>query len=165
MRHVLLLLFLLLPGVATAQEAPPPTVKVPAVGDWIGTLEWWDSRGLMEARTDVRLVFGDDNAVTGSWRTPGGASGSILGSFADGKFKLTITFYAGAEEIGPDGNYQPIAIERCQGQAVFTGQLLRTQVIRLTASRVSFNDEIKRARNIACEDSTKLVWLLQPHDH
>lgn len=147
------------------QATLPPPVEVQQAGDWIGTLEMTSDVGLRVARTDVRLVFSDKGEVTGSWRTPGGATGNILGTFKDGQFKLAITFYGGAEREYADGTIEKVAVERCKGEAQFTGTLLRTGVIRITSRRISFSDEIKKAKNTDCNDERNLTWLLQPHTH
>lgn len=156
---------LLIALLLVSQAALPPPIKVPPASDWIGTLEMTDSGGLHVGRTDMRLVFGDNGEVSGSWRSHAGGSGNILGTFKAGQFKLTITLYGGAEREYGDGTVEQVAPERCKGEAKFSGILLRSGVIRLTASRVAFSDEIKKARGTDCEDVRNLTWLLQPHDH
>lgn len=163
MRYLFVLLALL-PITAAAQGAPPTPIKVPPVSDWIGTMEFTDYAGLNIGRTETRLLFGNDGAVTGSWRGHGGASGSIEGTFKEGRFKLKVTLRAGAERVYGNGNVETIAPERCQGDATFTGMLLRTSVIRLTTDRVSVSDEIKKARGIDCDDMRHVTWLMQPVD-
>ena len=156
----------LIATIASAQPAPPPSIALPKVADWIGTLEMTDYAGLHIGRTDVRLVFSDDQTmVTGSWRSQMSASGNIEGTLKGAALKLVVTMYGGAERTYDNGDIEPVAPERCHGQTTFTGRIYRSGVIRLTADRVEFDTPVTRANDTFCADAKKLIWLLQPHDH
>jgi hypothetical protein len=140
-------------------------VAVSTNGDWIGTLNFFDSRGEIISPVTAHVTIRDTGAVSGDWvGSSHKTSGQITGTFMGGRFKLDITFYGGAVlENAETGKMETIATERCQGTATFTGDLFPSGVIRLTARKVSFDDPIKQAKHMDCEDIAKVTWLLQPH--
>ncbi|HYB93670.1 MAG TPA: hypothetical protein VEC39_01765 [Vicinamibacterales bacterium] len=144
------------------------TTDVPRQAEWIGALEFNDSRGLTVGPTIAHLTIADDGKVTGRWQSTnkGRNSGTIEGTVTkDGKFKLRVSVFGGASEARPDGSHETIAVERCQGEGEFNGVLFATGAIRLTSKRIAFDSEMKRARNKDCQDVTGVVWTLQPHTH
>lgn len=156
-RIVLLSLFL---TVSVSAQSPAP-VTVPKQGDWVGPLEFTDSRGRMIIPTRVSLTLTEDKKLTGRWHALTKHSSGTLTGTIDGKsnVRLTVTLYAGAEESG-----LTIATERCGGEAEFTGTILPGGVWRLVAKRVVLDTPLKRLQERNCEDITKLIWTLQPRD-
>lgn len=148
-----------------AQVTTTP-INVPRHAEWIGAMEFTDSRGLMVGPTKATLDIADSGAVTGRWVSTSANhnSGAIHGTVTpDGKFKVTVTVFGGATVKRPDGTEEPVSQERCNGEGAFTGILFANGVIRLTAKKVEFDSVIKRAQNRECENLTRVVWTLQEH--
>ena len=131
--------------------------QAPSAQPWIGTLEFRDSRGLTVGRVTAQITI-TAGAVTGDWRSRGGASGSITGTIDDkGRIKATFIAFGGAQF--DNGKAVP---ERCHGEATAEGQLHSGDVLRLTVSRLRLDTPKQRARERPCEDLSRVVLLLQP---
>lgn len=145
-------MFLALLVVAVVAQAEPQ--------QWLGTLEFSDSRGLSVGRVTATLNI-SSGMVTGTWNSPSGASGAISGTINDkGRIKATFSAFGGARFA--NGSAVP---ERCQGEAAAEGQLHDSTVIRLTINRLRLDTPRQRARERQCEDMTRVVLLLQPAAH
>ena len=131
--------------------------------EFVGPLEFFDSRGRMIIPTKAALTV-KDRTITGLWQsTTGTSSGPIAGTVDDkGKVTLSVTLYGGAETDGANGAPEILAPERCRGEATFKGEILRNRVIRVTAPVLRLNTAHTRATERDCENLTRLVWVLQP---
>lgn len=155
----------LVPATLSAQSVDTTVqVEVPAKAEWIGTMEYADSRGEHVAGLRLTLTFTPGGRFTGTWvsRTKA-SSGSIEGTLARGKATGTFTIYAGAEQADHEFGQRVISPERCRGETTFSGSLLASGILRITAKRLRADTPETRAADTHCEDLTDLRWLFQTH--
>ena len=130
-------------------------------GEWVGPLEWHDSRGRSIVPTLVTLTYAN-GTITGEWVSlnfPHG-SGPISGTLDDaGRVRVTVTLYGGRAANG-----ELTAAEGCSGTAEFRGELTRSRMFRWTADAIVLDTPDKRRRERHCENMRRPVWILQRRD-
>ena len=154
-RYTLLLIVL-----SAATLGAQATAKQP----WIGTIEFTDATGLSVGRMTADLLLGG-TSFAGEWISRRGASGRVWGTIEkDARIKGYFTITAPGGEV-INGREVITAPERCQGESAVEGQLLPSGVLRVTASRIKTDTPSLRALDKHCADMTRVVILLQPHEH
>lgn len=135
-------------------------VSIPPQGDWFGTMEGRDGRGLVLVPTKATITF-TATTIHGEWISlpKHSSSGSLHGTIdAKGQITATLTLYSGAQINHDDAPPQVIALERCEGTATVKGALSITGVLRLTASKIELDNAIRRAERRECQNVTNVVW-------
>lgn len=142
------------------------TAQTDLSGEWVGPLEFHDSRGRLIIPT-LTTVKVDGDKLSGTWIAQNKkSSGSFTGSINNkGRVLLNVVFHSGGEIEHPDGKIEIVGRERCEGSGDFAGEVMRSGVIRLTARVIGLSGFKAQMRGRACEDMRNLTWVLQRPTH